>query len=199
MRQPKSSSKKQQAPGEYLALNEAAGDGNRADEPTSSGQSRVVYIGHLPHGFYERQLLGFFSQFGKLTRVRLSRNKKTGKAKHYAFLEFQYPEVAQIAAEAMDGYFMFSQKISCKVLSADKIHPLLFQGANRKFRSIPWAKIERKRHDKERTAEEHARRVARAIKRDSQRQNKIKEAGIDYEYPALSTLIPAKPKKITFK
>jgi len=45
----------------------------------------------------------FFSQFGKLTRVRLSRNKKTGKAKHYAFLEFQYPEVAQVAADAMDG------------------------------------------------------------------------------------------------
>ena len=52
---------------------------------------------------------GFFSQFGKLTRVRLSRNKKTGKAKHYAFLEFQYPEVAEVAAEAMNGYFLFTQ------------------------------------------------------------------------------------------
>lgn len=41
-------------------------------------------------------LTGFFSQFGKLTRVRLSRNKKTGKAKHYAFLEFQYPEVRSV-------------------------------------------------------------------------------------------------------
>ncbi len=48
--------------------------------------------------------------------MRLSRNKKTGKAKHYAFLEFQYPEVAQIAADAMDGYFMFKQKIVAKVL-----------------------------------------------------------------------------------
>lgn len=47
--------------------------------------------------------------------MRLSRNKKTGKAKHYAFLEFQYPEVAKIAADAMDGYFMFTQKLSVKV------------------------------------------------------------------------------------
>lgn len=64
--------------------------------PSSSSQappSRVVYIGHLPHGFYERELLGFFSQFGKLTRVRLSRSKKSGKAKHYAFLEFLRHEV----------------------------------------------------------------------------------------------------------
>jgi nucleolar protein 15 len=58
---------------------------------------------------------GFFSQFGKLTRVRLSRSKKSGKAKHYAFLEFQYPEVAQVAAEAMNGYFLFSQKLDVKV------------------------------------------------------------------------------------
>lgn len=51
--------------------------------------------------------------------MRLSRNKRTGKAKHYAFLEFQYPEVAQIAAEAMDGYFMFSQKLRVKVKQQD--------------------------------------------------------------------------------
>ncbi len=70
---------------------------------------------HLPHGFFEKELLGFFSQFGKLTRVRLSRNKKTGKAKHYAFLEFQYPEVAAVAADAMNGYFMFKQKLEVKV------------------------------------------------------------------------------------
>jgi hypothetical protein len=52
---------------------------------------------------------GFFSQFGKLVRVRLSRSKKTAKPKHYAYLEFQHTDVAQIAAETMDGYFMFKQ------------------------------------------------------------------------------------------
>lgn len=36
---------------------------------------------------------GFFGQFGTVTKVRVSRNKKTGKAKHYAFLEFAFPEV----------------------------------------------------------------------------------------------------------
>lgn len=46
--------------------------------------------------------------------MRLSRNKKTGKAKHYAFLEFQHPDVARIVAGAMDGYFMFTQRLTCK-------------------------------------------------------------------------------------
>jgi nucleolar protein 15 len=36
----------------------------------------VLYIGHIPHGFYEEQMKGFFGQFGIVTRVRLSRSKK---------------------------------------------------------------------------------------------------------------------------
>ena len=122
---------------------ESQEEGDKEDhQPASSSHaSRVVYIGHLPHGFYERELLGFFSQFGKLTRVRLSRSKKSGKAKHYAFLEFLHPEVAAVAAEAMDGYFMFSQKLEVKVMSPDKIHPELFKGATRRFKNVPWSKV----------------------------------------------------------
>ena len=36
---------------------------------------KVLYIGHVPHGFYEQQMRGYFSQFGEVTRLRLSRNK----------------------------------------------------------------------------------------------------------------------------
>lgn len=46
---------------------------------------------------------GYFSQFGAIARLRVSRNKKTAKARSYAFLEFGSPDVAAIAAEAMDG------------------------------------------------------------------------------------------------
>ena len=58
----------------------------------------------------------FFTQFGNVTNVRVSRNKKTGKAKHYAFLEFQYPEVAATAAEAMNDYMLFTQKLVVKTV-----------------------------------------------------------------------------------
>jgi nucleolar protein 15 len=34
----------------------------------------------------------------------------------------------------MNGYFMFKQRLTCKVLPPEKIHPELFKGANRKFR-----------------------------------------------------------------
>ena len=36
----------------------------------------VVYLGHIPPGFYEPQMKKFFGQFGRVTRLRLSRSKK---------------------------------------------------------------------------------------------------------------------------
>jgi nucleolar protein 15 len=80
--------------------------------------------------------MGFFSQFGRLTRVRVSRSKKTGKAKHYAFLEFAVPEVARIAADAMEGHFMFAQRLAVRCLKRGEVHPELFKGANRKFKQV---------------------------------------------------------------
>lgn len=58
--------------------------------------------------------------------------------------------------------------------------------------------LERKRHDKDLTPEELARRVARSIKKDEARRKKIKEAGIDYEYPPLQDLVPSRPKRQVF-
>lgn len=56
-----------------------------------------------------------------MSQVRVSRNKKTGHSKHYAFLEFQTPDIAKIAAEAMDGYMMFKQKLSVRVMLAKEV------------------------------------------------------------------------------
>ena len=58
-------------------------------------KARVVYIGHVPHGFYEDQMKSYFSQFGEVTRLRLSRSKKTGKSKHFAFVEFKHSARAE--------------------------------------------------------------------------------------------------------
>ncbi|EFJ50163.1 hypothetical protein VOLCADRAFT_80307 [Volvox carteri f. nagariensis] len=176
------------------SMDDASPSGRTEDE---LALARVVYVGHVPHGFFEKQMLGYFSQFGKVTRLRLSRSKKTGNAKGYAFLEFQYPEVARVAAEAMDGYFLFKQRLKCKLIPPSRVHPQLFQGANRRFKVIPWRRVERQRHDRERTPTEHAQRVAKLVRKDKQRQKKIKEAGIDFEYEGLHK--PMQPKKIVFE
>ena len=39
----------------------------------------VVYIKHIPHGFYEDEMKGFFSQFGKVLQVCVARSPKVSE------------------------------------------------------------------------------------------------------------------------
>ena len=36
----------------------------------------MIFLGRIPHGFHEEQMKSYFAQFGEVTRLRLSRNKK---------------------------------------------------------------------------------------------------------------------------
>ncbi|KAK2463456.1 hypothetical protein APHAL10511_004542 [Amanita phalloides] len=145
----------------------------------------VIYIGRLPHGFFEDQLRGYFSQFGNVTRLRLSRNKKTGKSKHYAFLEFDSSSVAKIVAETMDNYLIMGHLLQCKIVPKDKVHPQLWVGANRKWRVVPRARVVRLAHNKKRTQEEQDKAEKRLLRRQRERKRKLAEAGIEYELDAV--------------
>lgn len=59
----------------------AAGGGSVVPVGPAGEPSGVVYIGHIPHGFYEEAMNGFFKQFGDVIRVRISRSKKSGRCK----------------------------------------------------------------------------------------------------------------------
>ena len=51
----------------------------------------IVYVGRIPNGFYEREMKEYFGQFGAISKLRMSRNKRTGASKHFAFIEFEHP------------------------------------------------------------------------------------------------------------
>eukprot|EP00930_Biecheleria_cincta_P070515 TRINITY_DN58152_c0_g1_i1.p1 TRINITY_DN58152_c0_g1~~TRINITY_DN58152_c0_g1_i1.p1 ORF type:complete len:307 (-),score=96.16 TRINITY_DN58152_c0_g1_i1:140-1060(-) len=88
----------------------------------------VVYLGHIPNGFFEPQMLKYFSQFGKVSRMRLSRSKKTGGSKGYAFIEFQEESVAKIVAQTMNKYLLFEKTLVCEFMPKEKCHKDLFKG-----------------------------------------------------------------------
>ena len=79
----------------------------------------------------------YFSQFGTVRRLRLSRNKKTGASKHYAFIEFANGEVADIVAKTMHNYLMFGHILQCRVVPSEQVHSELFKGANERFKVNP--------------------------------------------------------------
>ena len=79
----------------------------------------------------------YFSQFGKVNRLRLSRNKKTGASKHFAFVEFQSQEVADIVARTMNNYLLFGHILKVHLIPNEQVHPDLFKGANERFKVDP--------------------------------------------------------------
>jgi len=157
----------------------------------------VIYLGHIPHGFYETEIREFFSQFGTVTKVRLSRSKKTGGSKGYAFVEFACDDVAKIVAETMHNYMMFGKLLKCEVIPNDRVHPRMWKGANRKFRFIPRGKNEIRKQNKEKTDKEYEKQVRNILKKEQKKRKKIKRLGVDYEFPGYASEAKTKRSKHT--
>lgn len=180
-------------------LPQAGGPARKLPVTPLENKSTVLYIGRIPHGFYENEMEAFFKQFGEIRRIRIARNKKTGKSKHFGFLEFASPEVAKIVAETMHNYLLFEHLLQVQIIPPERVHPKLWKGVNRYYKPTDWVRIERKHLNKERTYEEHQKLIGGILKREEKRKRKIEAAGIDYKCPEIvGSDVPA-PKKIRFE
>lgn len=130
----------------------------------------------------------YFSQFGDITRLRLSRNRLTGRSKHYAFVEFSSTTVAKIVAETMDNYLMYGHILKCKYVPAEQLHPEVWKGANRRFKKTPWNRIEKKRLEKGKTREQWSQRIEQEQKRRQAKVDKLKALGYEMDLPALKSV-----------
>ena len=137
----------------------------------------VLYIGRIPHGFYEDEMRSYFSQFGDITRLRISRNKKSGASKHYGFIEFRHASVAKIAAETMHNYLLFGHLLQCKLVPQELVHAETFKGANRKFRPISQRQATLKK-SLQNTDLQQKRVQERKIKKQRKLSGKLAELGI---------------------
>ena len=156
-----------------------------ANEPTvSDGEPRVVYVGHIPHGFYEKEMNLYFAQFGDVRRLRLSRSKKSGNSRGFAFVEFVQSAAADKAASAMNGYMMHGRRLKAELIPASKVHDNLFKGAERRFvRENHSAKARRQRIAKSNDPEALAKRQGAVRKRQARRLQRLKDAGVQYKMP----------------
>ncbi len=162
----------------------------------------VVYVGRIPHGFYEHEMRQYFSQFGDISRLRLARNKKTGHSRHWAFIEFKSASVANIAAGTMDNYLMFNHILKCKVVPKEQLHEDIWKGANKRFKEVPWNSIEGRKHEMAVGRDQWADRVKNEKKRRESKNKKLKETlGYEFEGGALKDVdtVPVKDtaKEIT--
>ena len=141
----------------------------------------VVYVGRIPHGFYEHEMREYFTQFGDMSRLRLSRSRKTGASKHYAFVEFTSAGVAKIVADTMNNYLMFGHILKCKLIPQEQVHESLWKGANKRFKAVPWNKIEGRKLEMGLGKEQWAGRIEKEKKRRASKNEKTKAIGYEFE------------------
>lgn len=152
----------------------------------------VIYVGHLPRGLFEPQLKSYFEQFGKVLRLRLSRSKKTGGSKGYAFVEFDCDEVAKIVAETMNNYLMGERLIKCHVIPPEKVHEKLFVGSQRQFNKPSQPAVSR--YNKAHTQEDIKKMTHKLLRKESKLRKRLAENGIDYDFPGFAAQVPQKKK-----
>ncbi|GFT97750.1 MKI67 FHA domain-interacting nucleolar phosphoprotein-like [Nephila pilipes] len=142
----------------------------------------VVYVGHIPHGFYEEEIKQYFSQFGKILRMRVARSQKTGNPKGYAFIEFEFESVAKIVAETMNNYLFFEKLLKCEFIPADKLHPTALKYKNGLFLSSDKNRsVQNRFKDVEAITKSKNRRIERLKKL----QSFLKEKDIDFDVKSL--------------
>ncbi|CAG2207581.1 NOP15 [Mytilus edulis] len=132
----------------------------------------VVYLGNIPHGFFEPQMKQFFRQFGTVQRLRLSRSKKSGKGKGYAFIEFQCDDVAKIVAETMNNYLMFERLLKCKYIPQEEQHPALFKGHEKRIAALAEIGVELKIKNVELAVAEAKKPIVPKPKKETETSNK---------------------------
>jgi len=99
---------------------------------STPNESNIIYLGHIPSGFFEIEMRRFFSQFGRIKRLKLYRSKATRNSKGYAFIEFKDNGIAEVVAESMNGYHMFEKKLVCHVVPFEQIHDNMFSRRKRR-------------------------------------------------------------------
>jgi len=172
----------------FLAISSPAGDLQEEEQTVRKPQDlknrAVIYISHIPHGFYEKAMRAFFGQFGSVTNLRLGRSKKTGRSCGFAFVEFKYREVAEVVAESMNNYLMFDRLLKCSVVPKERTSKAIFRGKVKEQK--PPGKMAMMKHKRLVNAvkcdETVQRRQVRQAKRVKKSMAKLEKAGIKYNF-----------------
>ncbi|CAH7191906.1 Nifk [Phodopus roborovskii] len=158
----------------------------------------VIFLGHLPSTLSETHIYDYFTQFGAISRFRLSRSKRTGNSRGYAFVEFESEDVAKIVAETMDNYLFGERLLSCKFMPPEKVHKDLFKEWNVPFHQPSFPSV--KRYNQKRGRFEMLKMEYRFKRKEKLLRKKLAKKGFDYSFPSLVLPVPGErlsgiPKK----
>ncbi|MCL5411322.1 MAG: RNA-binding protein [Patescibacteria group bacterium] len=74
-----------------------------------------LYVGNLPFGITDQQLMEMFSKFGKVDSAAVIMDKFSGKSKGFGFVELENDESAQKAIKELNGVQMDGRNVTVSV------------------------------------------------------------------------------------
>lgn len=140
----------------------------------------VVYLGHIPYGFFEDQIKNYFNQFGTVKRVRLSRSQTTGKSRGYGFIQFEDEDIAKIAVQAMNNYLMFERRLKCEYIPPERVHPRIFRPASKGIVRYHSQALDKRRHNCLKTEKKVATVERNTNLKLDQLKNKLASLGVAF-------------------
>jgi RNA recognition motif-containing protein len=82
-----------------------------------------LYVGNLPYSTTEDELTAHFSQAGNVTSVALIRDRASGRAKGFGFVEMETDEEAQKAISMFNGQDFMGRAITVNVAKPREERP----------------------------------------------------------------------------
>merc|ERR1711893_115576 len=161
--------------------------GKKSDKKSQPKKPGVLHIKQLPRVLDEQDLKEYFSQFGRVEKVKLARSSRTANSKGYAFILFKDGKVAEVAGKSMDKYLLFNCLLQCKVIlneeyvKFDEVFKVCYKGRDDAVKKI--SELNKKKlgetGGKVKNQERNEHRAARNLnKKEELIQKKLKEAGV---------------------
>ncbi|EPS37837.1 hypothetical protein H072_8442 [Dactylellina haptotyla CBS 200.50] len=79
--------------------------------PDEKVPSRIAFIGNIPYGLSEEQIIDIFSKVGQVLSFRLVYDRDTGKPKGFGFAEYADAEIAASAVRNLDNFEIMGRKL----------------------------------------------------------------------------------------
>ncbi|EQC42997.1 hypothetical protein M899_0878 [Bacteriovorax sp. BSW11_IV] len=95
--------------------------------------SAKIYVGNLSYSVDDAQLTELFSQFGTVKSAKVIKDRETGRAKGFAFVEMSSADEAQEAISELDGKESFGRNLKVNEAKDDDRPKRSFNGPKRNF------------------------------------------------------------------
>jgi RNA recognition motif-containing protein len=74
-----------------------------------------LFVGNLAYGISDEQLQELFAGFGQVTSCSIAKDRDTGRARGFAFVEMESQAQAEAAIKGLNGYELSGRQISVNV------------------------------------------------------------------------------------